>query len=500
MKKHLILLLGVFSFVLSACGKTQTEHTINLDHQSLQLQVGQSQTLNVTITPNDLENPKLVWTSDPAIALVEDGVVSAVSEGTSDIKVYLDLNKNALQDAGEPSDVCVLVVRQPDVETIPVESLNISQTSLSLELNEEKTLSATVLPANATVKTITWLSNNAAVAQVNNGKVIALNSGSAIITAYVDENLNGQRDDYEKYTTCAVTVLGTNPDPTIWVSSVKINTNGISIEEESFDMVYATVLPNNATFKTITWFSSDSSIATVSGGRISGLKVGSVIVTAYVDENGNASLDSAEQRDTVNVTITEKIVDPKPDDDPIPARGENLPIGNTSVSGPSNTTPVDIAEWVNYDFSTTLPPHWSFIMGNNKKTTSSDFYAVSSNGGGFKFSKTTYGLQSPLLNSWLKTEVRLEVNQVHNNSQNVNQHKGKPIFHIYSYDKNGYYLGMDTYDQQNSFQSPKTIKFYLTNPDMAYFEIRLNAHPYKGSQCYNFGVNQISLKGWPYGA
>ncbi len=58
---------------------------------------------------------------------------------------------------------------------------------------------------------------------------------------------------------------------------------------------------------------------------------------------------------------------------------------------------------------------------------------------------------------------------------------------------------MQTYEQQNKFADIKEIKFYISNLEMAYFEIRLNAFPYKGSQCYNFGVSQISIKGWPYG-
>ena len=44
---------------------------------------------------------------------------------------------------------------------------------------------------------------------------------------------------------------------------------------------------------------------------------------------------------------------------------------------------------------------------------------------------------------------------------------------IYSYDSDGYYLGMQTYDQQSSFanMAGKEIKFYIANPEMAYFEI-----------------------------
>lgn len=499
MRKSLLILLGVSCLTLAACNGTQDKYSITLNKNTLELEINESETLTATIEPNDIESPSLIWVvGNNTVVSVVDGLVTALSEGTSDIAVYLDINKNNIRDTGEPGDFCSVTVVDPVVGPVAVSSVTLSQTSLNLGINEERTLTATVLPSNATEKTITWVSNNTAVAAVTNGNITAISAGSAAITAYVDENLNSQRDTDEKYATCSVTVSGTTPNPTVWVTSVSINTNSLSIEEDSFDMVYATVLPSNATYKTVTWLSSNTAIATVSNGRITGVEAGNAIVTAYVDENGNASLDNDEQHDTVDITITAKSVDPNPNEDPIPARGESLPIGNTSVSGPSNTTPVDITSWVNYDFFSSLPPYWSFIMGNNKRATSSDFYAESS-GGGFKFSQLYYGLQSPLLNLWLKTEVRLTVSQVHGNSQNANQYKDKPIFHIYSYDSEGYYLGMQTYEQQSSFANVTEIKFYIANPEMAYFEIRLNAFPYKSSQCYNFGVSQISVKGWPYG-
>jgi hypothetical protein len=228
------------------------------------------------------------------------------------------------------------------------------------------------------------------------------------------------------------------------------------------------------------------------------VSAGNATITAYVDENYNDSLDLIEKKATLSLTVTEETLPPDPDTELIPAKGESLPIGNKSVSGPNNRTPIDITEWTTHDFSSSLAPDWSYIMGNNKRTTGGDFYATAS-GGGFKFSQLYYGLQSPLLNSWLKTEVRLTISQFNNNSANQNQFEGKPIFHIYSYDKNGNYIAMQTFNQVNKFSDLKEIQFYIANPDMAYFEIRLNAFPYKGSQCYNFGISQIKIKGWPYG-
>jgi len=55
-------------------------------------------------------------------------------------------------------------------------------------VNEERTLTIAVLPVNVDEKTIAWMRNNTAVANISNAKVNGISSGSAIIVAYVDEN------------------------------------------------------------------------------------------------------------------------------------------------------------------------------------------------------------------------------------------------------------------------------------------------------------------------
>ena len=300
MRKSLLILLGISCLTLAACNGIQDNHSITLNKNTLELEVNEVETLIATIEPNDIENPHLIWVvDDSSIVTVNEGTVTALSEGTTDVSVYLNLNNNMFTDPGEPFDVCTVTVIEAVIDPVPVNSVTLSQTSLNIGINEEIALTATVLPGNATEKTITWVSNNTTVATVTNGNITAINAGSATITAYVDENLNSQRDINEKYATCSVTVSGTTPSPTIWVASVSINATSLSVEEDSFDMVYATVLPNNATYKTVTWLSSNTSVATVSNGRITGVNAGNAVVTAYVDENGNASLDNDEDRKSV---------------------------------------------------------------------------------------------------------------------------------------------------------------------------------------------------------
>lgn len=185
--------------------------------------------------------------------------------------------------------------------------------------------------------------------------------------------------------------------------------------------------------------------------------------------------------------------------DEIPASGQTLPIGdgNKTVTGPTNSkNPIDIAEWQNFDFFNSKPEYWSYIQGNNKVNNGS-YYAESA-GGGYKFSQLYYGLQTPVLTQWVKTEVRLTISKVANNSQKKDV--DEPIFHIYGYDLSGKMIHTQ-YLEQGSITAQsegKEVKFYIKNENVSYFELRLNAFPYKGSQCYNFGVSQISIKGWQY--
>ncbi|MBQ4182081.1 MAG: hypothetical protein II619_00765 [Bacilli bacterium] len=178
------------------------------------------------------------------------------------------------------------------------------------------------------------------------------------------------------------------------------------------------------------------------------------------------------------------------------AGDDTLPNGNLKLSAPENmASPIDVTNWVNFDMSEELPSYWRHIYGNN--FTNASFYA-SSHGGGVKMDQLRKGLQSPILNTWKKLEVRITISSVNNNSQNVNSHKNKPIMLIYGYDSASNLIVQDEIAEGSINANTNEVHFYLRNESLAYFELRLNAFPYKGSQCYNFGIGGVSLKGWPY--
>ena len=207
--------------------------------------------------------------------------------------------------------------------------------------------------------------------------------------------------------------------------------------------------------------------------------------------------ESIEESESESEVISEEESEENKESE-IPASGQTLPIGNKTVTGPENSkNPVDITNWVNFDLYDSLPTYFSYIQGNNKVNSRGDFYAPNA-GGGFKFSKLYYGLQTPVFNSWKKLEIRFHISTVNNN--NKEKDTNAPIFHIYGYNLSGRYIQLDYLEQGSiTVQSEGSeVKIYVRNPEIAYLEFRLNAYPYKGSQCYNFGIDEISIRGWPY--
>ena len=176
------------------------------------------------------------------------------------------------------SSAAVSAVNCNTPQPVPVESVSISgdgvkDGKLSLKSGASVQLTATVNPSNATDKTISWTSSNSSVAKVSDGKVTAVKAGTATITA----TAGGK-------TASVVVTVADNPVP---VSSVSISGDGVSngklsLKSGASVQLTATVRPDNATDRKVTWTSSDSSVANVMGTGVvtAGSKAGTATVTA----------------------------------------------------------------------------------------------------------------------------------------------------------------------------------------------------------------------------
>ncbi|MBP1534298.1 MAG: leucine-rich repeat protein, partial [Ruminococcus sp.] len=108
----------------------------------------------------------------------------------------------------------VTIVFTVEAPTVNVSGVELNKTETTLTVNGNETLTATVSPDDAANKTVTWSSNNEAVATVDaDGVVTAVSAGTANITATATNGTADTSDD--KTATCAVTV---NADVQTWTS------------------------------------------------------------------------------------------------------------------------------------------------------------------------------------------------------------------------------------------------------------------------------------------
>ena len=165
-------------------------------------------------------------------------------------------------------------IQQPiPVESVTISGNGVSDGKLSLKVGASAQLTATVKPDNATNKTVSWDSSDNSVAKVSDGKVTALKAGTATITATTGD------------ISSSITV--TVADVPVPVESVSVSGDGVSggklsLKSGASVRLTATVKPDNATDRKVTWTSSDSSVANVMGTGVvtAGSKAGTATIKA----------------------------------------------------------------------------------------------------------------------------------------------------------------------------------------------------------------------------
>ena len=180
-----------------------------------------------------------------------------------------------------------------DATTIPVMSVTLNKTVLTLETGASETLTATVAPAEATNKKVTWKSDKPEIASVDaNGKVTGVAAGEATITVTTE--------DGAKTATCKVTVT------TIPVTGVTLNKTSTAIAVGVIEELTATITPANATNQKVTWKSSDPAVARVkSNGTVLGVSVGEATITVTTEDGGKTATCKVRVLSKVNkVTVT----------------------------------------------------------------------------------------------------------------------------------------------------------------------------------------------------
>lgn len=256
---------------------------VTLEPNTLTLEKGEKETLTATVAPTNATNKGVTWSSsNPEVATVDNGVVTAVSAGEAIITVTTE--------DGAKTATCKVTVNAP--QTVPVTGVTLTKTELTLAEGGSEKLTATVEPANATNQTVTWSSNNEQVATVADGTVTAVKAGTATIMVTTA--------DGSKTAACEVTVNA----PTKPVTNVTLEPTTLTLEAGSTGKLTATVEPSDATNQNATWESSNNEVATVGqDGTVTAVKEGTAAITVKTAD-GNYQATCAVTVKPQNVLVT----------------------------------------------------------------------------------------------------------------------------------------------------------------------------------------------------
>lgn len=267
MKRLLGFSLLILLFVCSCSHEPDTIPVTNvtLSSSSVELVEGDTFVLEATVSPSNATNTTVIWsTSNASVATVDRGRIQALAPGKAVITVTSD-------DGGKKATCDVTVT----AKVIPVASVSLNSSSLALRAGEQETLKATVLPEDATNKNVTWFSSNESIASVSStGTVFALTAGTSVICV--------RTEDGNHEAQCQVVV-------TVSVSGISLDPAELTLDEGESKSITVVISPSNASDQEVSWESSDASIATVEGGKVTGVKAGIAVITATTKDGGKTA-------------------------------------------------------------------------------------------------------------------------------------------------------------------------------------------------------------------
>ena len=153
---------------------------------------------------------------------------------------------------------------------VAVTGVTVNKSSVNLAIGDTTTLTATVLPADATDKSVKWSSSNKAVATIDgNGLVTAISVGQVTVTVTTNDG------NFRAF--CTVKVMASALQPT----GVILDKSTMSLQLYGSGQLTATVFPSDAANKNVVWASSNKTVANVdSTGKVLGITIGTATITA----------------------------------------------------------------------------------------------------------------------------------------------------------------------------------------------------------------------------
>ncbi len=263
-------------------GNTVPVTGLSLSPSVVSVNIGGTVQLSANVTPLNATNQSVNWNSGNSnIATIDsNGIISGIAAGTIAITA-------TTLDGG------YIASAQVTVAAVSVEYIAISPTSVTLDPGETSQFSAIVTPDNATNQNISWSTSDTAIVSVDsNGLVTAVSDGTASVTAISEDGGHTASAD--------ITVNYVE----IPVTGVELSPTNLLIGVGDTSSLSASVIPATANNQVVHWTTNNSSIATVdASGKVTGVAVGTAIITVTTDDGGYSATSSIRVNDITTGTI-----------------------------------------------------------------------------------------------------------------------------------------------------------------------------------------------------
>lgn len=242
--------------------------------KKITLDTKEEKTVKVKFTPSNAYNKEVTWTSnDTSVVTVEDGKLKALKEGTAKIKATS--KDNTLK-----SDEITV-----EVKNVHVTGITLEPKEISINMNYSKKLTATIKPKEATILDVEVTTDKPSLVNVKtsqSGNVITITVEGKVAEKTDTATITVKTKDGGKTATSTVTVVRNA------VKSVTLNDDAEELEvDETYDKLIATIDPDYATNKKVSWSTSNSAVAAVDeNGHVKAMSPGTAIVTVKTDEGG----------------------------------------------------------------------------------------------------------------------------------------------------------------------------------------------------------------------
>ncbi|MEG2290628.1 MAG: S8 family serine peptidase, partial [Clostridium sp.] len=264
--------------ILKAVGYEDTIRLdeITIDKTNMTLELGKTEKLTATLTPNNVPGISLIWSSEnEQIATVDaNGNVTAVAPGATTVIVKTNDGRLSLKCA-------INVTKDGEVPTIT--GITLEKPIMDVKIGEEFDLNFNLEPYNHLVKTAEFISSSNSIVSVVDGKAVAHKAGKVIVTV----NINS----YTVFGTWEINVTDTSTS----LKSIALNEETLKLKKGESSQLEVTFDPADATNKNVTWSSSDEKIVKVVDGKVVAIGVGEAVVTVKSEDGGYT--------DTCKVTV-----------------------------------------------------------------------------------------------------------------------------------------------------------------------------------------------------